>query len=111
MAEPGKPKVGGEPVVHQTLVLVGAEKNVGAAVVLALIFGPLGMLYATVGGAFLMFGIGAILAFSIGWWAPLLLVPINVFWASKAATWHNEDLADRAGKLAADSAASTRDSA
>jgi hypothetical protein len=111
MAEPRKTEAGGEPVVHQTVVLVGAEKNVGAAVVLALLFGPLGMLYTTVGGALVMFAIGAILAFSISLWAPVALLPITVFWAAKAATWHNDDLAERAGQLAADSAASTPDSA
>lgn len=86
-------------------------KSVGAAFVLTFFFGPLGMLYSTVGGALVMigvtlglavltgivlfvislvtYGIGAVLAI----FAPLVGLPVwiaSMIWGCLAASRHNE---------------------
>jgi hypothetical protein len=65
-------------------------KSVGAAIILTFFFGPLGMLYSTVLGAFIMFllyvvvGIGT---FGVGL---VVLHPIAIVWAAIAASGYNQ---------------------
>lgn len=81
-------------VVHNT---VGATKSVGLAVVLALFFGPLGMLYSTVFGAIVMFGVYLTLAFIsfVTFGLGVVLYPLGwitaMTWAGIAANMKNRN--------------------
>ena len=80
-------------VVQQTTVIqVGAEKSVGLAVLLAFLFGPLGMLYATVPGAIVMFFVNIIVAIVTLGLGLFLTLPIGILWAGLAASSKNKQL-------------------
>ena len=72
--------------------VVVSTKNVGVAILLTVLFGPLGMLYSTVSGAvimciaFLVIGVGT-LGFGL-----LFLWPICIIWAAVAASSYNQRL-------------------
>lgn len=91
-----QPTWGPMPVPYgapQAVVVIGERKSLGAALVLSFLFGPLGMLYATVTGALVMFAINVVLLFvtlGIGW---LLTWPICMIWAASAVSSHNGRLA------------------
>lgn len=73
------------PVVH----LVAPARSVGGAVLLAMLFGPFGMFYATVSGALAMLAITvmvAIVTFGVGL---VLVPPFCMLWAGLAAAGHN----------------------
>jgi Protein of unknown function (DUF2510) len=88
------PAPGGPPTVVQqtTLIQVGSHKSVGGAVALAFFFGPLGMLYATVPGACVMFFVNVLMLFGTAGIGLLLTVPLGMFWAGSAASSHNKRL-------------------
>lgn len=80
-------------LVQQTTVIqVGSRKSVGGAVALAFFFGPLGMLYATVPGAFVMFFINVLVIIGTAGGGLLLTIPIGMIWAGSAASSHNKGL-------------------
>ncbi len=84
---------GNPTVVQQTTVIqVGSHKSVGGAVALAFFFGPLGMLYATVLGAFVMFFVNLFVLFGTAGVGLLLTVPLGMVWAGSAASSHNKNL-------------------
>lgn len=64
-------------------------KSVGTAVVLAILFGPLGMLYSTILGAVVMFFINLILVFLTAGLGLFLSFPAGAVWAAVAAQNHN----------------------
>lgn len=65
---------------NQTII-VKTQKSPGTAAILAFFFGPLGMLYATLSGAIIMFIITAIVAiFTLGF-GLLITNPICAIWA------------------------------
>jgi hypothetical protein len=71
---------------------MGSHKSVVGAVLLALFFGPLGMLYATVVGALVMFVVNifvAILTLGLGLF---VTIPLGALWAGIAASNHNNRL-------------------
>lgn len=79
-------------VQQTTVIQVGSQKSVGGAVALAFFFGPLGMLYATVPGALIMFVISIpILVVTLGF-GLLITLPICAIWAGAAASSHNNQL-------------------
>lgn len=88
--------VGGAPppvAVQQTTVIqVGSHKSVAGAVVLALLFGPLGMLYATVVGALVMFFVNLLVVFVTLGLGLIFTIPIGAVWAGIAASNHNKRL-------------------
>jgi hypothetical protein len=80
-------------VVQQTTVIqVGSRKSVGGAVALAFFFGPLGMLYATVPGAFVMFFVNVLVLIGTAGIGLLLTIPLGMIWAGSAASSHNKGL-------------------
>lgn len=80
-------------VVQQTTVIqVGSHKSVGGAVALAFFLGPLGMLYATVPGAFLMFFINVLVLIWTAGIGLLLTIPLGMIWAGAAASSHNKGM-------------------
>src|SRR4051794_32741880 len=66
-------------------VVVYAPKSVGLAVLLAFLFGPLGMLYSTVAGALIMLLIAMPLLCVTGGLGIFLLWPACMIWAAVAA--------------------------
>lgn len=80
-------------VVQQTTVIhVGNQKSVAGAVLLALFFGPLGMLYATVTGALVMFVVNLIVGIPTLGLGLIVTVPIGAVWAGVSASSHNQRL-------------------
>ncbi len=101
MSTPGQQPPGGGGVtntqppvaVHQTTVIqMGSHKSVVGAVLLALFFGPLGMLYATVVGALVMFFVNIFVAFLTLGLGLFITVPLGALWAGIAASTHNSNL-------------------
>ena len=76
------------PVVP-AYVLVRQPKSVGAAILLAIFFGPLGMLYSTVPGALVMMLVSFVLAIMTGGISFFLTWPICIVWAAVAAGEYN----------------------
>jgi hypothetical protein len=88
------------PAIHNTVVVVGAQKSVGVAILLTILFGPLGMFYSTVTGALVMLVVtflAALVTFGLG---ILITWPICVIWGAIAASNHNAALVAQAGTVA-----------
>lgn len=81
----------------QTVVIVGKQKSVGVAFILAFFFGPLGLLYASITGGVVMFILGVIISIvtlGIG----LILVWITcIIWAVVAANNANSKISPSTG--------------
>jgi hypothetical protein len=75
--------------MQQTVINVGSEKSVVGAVILALLFGPLGMLYSTALGAVVMFFVNLVVAVVTLGIGLLLTVPLGAIWAGIAASASN----------------------
>lgn len=70
-------------------VLVRPAKSVGLAILLAILFGPLGMLYSTVSGALLMMFVSFMLGFLSASISLFVTWPVCVIWAALAAESYN----------------------
>jgi hypothetical protein len=75
----------------QRIVVVQA-KSTGLAIVLAVLFGPIGLLYSTVMGAAVMFIVNIIVAVVTVGFGLLLTWPICGIWAFVAVNAHNKKL-------------------
>jgi ABC-type bacteriocin/lantibiotic exporter with double-glycine peptidase domain len=74
---------------NQTII-IKTQKSPGTAAILAFFFGPLGMLYATLSGAIIMFVITGIIAvFTLGF-GLLITNPICAIWAYVKVKNENE---------------------
>ena len=74
------------------VVVVKSEKNVGIAILLSFIFGPLGMFYSTIAGAVVMLIVSlivGIVTLGIGF---LITWPVCIIWAAVAANNYNKSL-------------------
>jgi len=84
-----------QPQIQQTVVVVGKQKSVGVAFLLAFLFGPLGLLYASITGGIVMFILGiiiGIITFGLG----LILVWVgSIIWAVVAANNANKNMGAR----------------
>lgn len=82
------------------VIVTKSTKSVGIAVLLVVIFGPLGMFYSTIGGAILMTILAPIILaalFFTGNWGSLILLaimyyPICMIWAGNAASNYNQKI-------------------
>ena len=76
-----------------TVVVVNQcnRKSVGLAVLLAFLFGPLGMLYSTIGGAIVMFLLGLVIGIPTGGIGLAFLWPLQLIWAGVAASRKNKN--------------------
>lgn len=84
-----------EPVSQQAspqAVIVRPLKSVGISVLLALVFGPLGMLYSTVLGAIVMFIVNLVALVLTAGLGLVIAWPAGVVWAAMAASNHNKSL-------------------
>jgi Protein of unknown function (DUF2510) len=79
-------------VQQTTVIQMGTHKNVVGAVVLAFLFGPLGMLYATVTGGVVMFFVNIVVAFLTLGLGLFFTIPLGMLWAGIAASSHNKQL-------------------
>lgn len=77
----------------QKIVIVSSgEKNMVASILLSLIFGPLGLLYASVTGGIVMLLISIVVAiFTLGL-GLLITFPICIIWAVIATNTYNENV-------------------
>jgi len=86
-----------QPQYQQTIVVVGKQKSVGVAFLLAFLFGPLGLLYSSVVGGIVMLILGVvigIITLGIG----LIFIWIgSIIWAIVAANNANKNLTNSAG--------------
>ena len=74
------------------VLVVASMKNPGLAIALGVFFGSLGLLYSTITGALVMFGVNVIAAiFTLGF-GLILTWPICGVWAYVAAKKYNERL-------------------
>lgn len=74
------------------VMIVKSTKNVGLAAGLGFFFGPLGMCYATLKGALIMFLVNIVIGiFTLGF-GVFLTWPICAIWAYMAAKKYNEKL-------------------
>jgi hypothetical protein len=79
------------------VIVLGQPKSIAIAVLAALFLGPLGMLYATVGGAIIMFIVN-VLVIGLSAGAGLVItLPLGAMWAAAAASQHNERLTRAVG--------------
>lgn len=76
------------PVVPAYIV-VRPPRSVGAAIILTIFFGPLGMLYSTVPGALTMMFISFVLFFLTAGFSVFITWPICILWSALAAESYN----------------------
>ena len=76
--------------LNQTVVNAGEVKSIPAAVVLALFFGPLGMIYSTLTGAAVMFVVSLVVVIPTLGVGLLFTLPICAAWAWIATDDHNK---------------------
>jgi hypothetical protein len=77
-----------KPVVHIPFftLVPPASKSVWAAGLLTLFLGPMGMIYSTKAGFYVMSAVSIVLSFSAKGWIPWLVFwPACIFWAVMAA--------------------------
>lgn len=73
-------------------VVVTSTKNVGIAIILSVLFGPLGMLYATVIGGVIMIFVNLVVGILTFGFGLLLTWPIGIVWAVIATNSYNKKL-------------------
>jgi len=77
------------------VMVVTPTKSVGIAVLLAIFFGPLGMLYATVLGGIVMLIVSMLVALVTLGFGLFLTWPICVVWAAIATNAYNKRIMSR----------------
>lgn len=80
------------PPVQTNIVFVGKQKSVGTAFLLAFLFGPLGLLYASVMGGIIMFFLGIVLFFLIPIIGGIIAWVGCIIWAVVAAGDANKNI-------------------
>ena len=73
-------------------IVVTATKSVGVSLILTILFGPLGMLYSTVGGGIFMIIVSVILALITAGFSLIITWPISVIWGAMAVSSTNKKL-------------------
>jgi len=76
----------------QPVIVVASTKSMGLAIILALLFGPLGLLYSSVLAAIVMFVISIVVAIFTAGLGLLLTNPICAVWAAVAVNSRNKEL-------------------
>jgi hypothetical protein len=87
------------PSIQNQTVIVGKVKSVGTAFLLAFLFGPLGLLYATVPGGILMFFAGLVLFFILPIVGAFVAWIVCIIWAVVAANHANDRAREQASSL------------
>lgn len=74
-----------QPSGQQTVIIVGKSKSVGMAFLLAFVFGPLGLLYASVSGGIILMILGVIIGFFTLGLGLVFVWIASIIWAVVAA--------------------------
>jgi hypothetical protein len=74
----------------QKVIVVSAPKSVGIAIILTVLFGPLGMFYSTIIGAIIMMIISLIMALVTAGLGLIFTWPVCIIWGALAAKAHNK---------------------
>ena len=88
-----------ENPIQQNVVVLGNAKSVGVAFFLALLFGPLGLLYASILGGVTMFFVALILFFILPVIGAVISWIACIIWACVAANNANKKLVTRGNAL------------
>ncbi|MFZ1704887.1 MAG: DUF4339 domain-containing protein [Saprospiraceae bacterium] len=81
---------------QQTIIISGSEKkSLGLAVVLSLIFGPLGLLYSSVTGGVIMFFVSIFIGLITLGFGIVISWLVCVVWSVVAVNNHNEKISSR----------------
>jgi len=75
--------------------VVISTKNMGVGILLTILFGPLGMLYATIPGAIIMIILFAVIGFATVGMGLLLLWPICIIWTAISIKKYNDNLVSK----------------
>lgn len=93
-----------EPTTNQStqtnIVIVGKAKSVGTAFLLAFLFGPLGLLYASGIGGLVMIILSIILFVALPIIGPILCWIVSMVWAVVAAKNANDAMHKKAQGIA-----------
>ena len=74
------------------IIIAQAPKNMGVALILTFLFGPLGLFYSTVKGGIIMVVLALLIGiFTLGLGLPLVWIPC-VIWAYIATNKYNKEL-------------------
>ena len=73
-------------------VVVTPTKSTGLAILLTVLFGPLGMFYSTIWGAIIMIPISAVVGILTVGFGLFVTWPICVIWAAVATSSYNKKL-------------------
>ena len=74
------------------VTVVTQTKNMGVAIILTVLFGPLGMFYSTIVGAVVMSILSAIIGLLTAGFGLVITWPICVVWAAIATSNYNKKL-------------------
>ena len=89
---------------HRTTVVVGTttgnNKSMGTALLLAALFGPFGLLYASVLGGVVMLILTIVLAIFTFGLSIFLTWPVTMIWAAVAVNQHRDKQAELARQMA-----------
>lgn len=83
------------PTSQTNVIIVGKAKSVGVAFLLAFLFGPLGLLYASVIGGIIMFIVGIILFIVLPVVGGILAWVASIIWAVVAANNANAEMKNK----------------
>lgn len=75
-----------------TTTIILRQKSTGIALLLSFLFGPLGMLYATIAGAVIMFIVSVPVVLFTGGLGLLLTIPVGMVWSAMAVNSYNKKL-------------------
>ena len=75
-----------------TVIIVQKQKSVGTAFLLAFLFGPLGLLYASIAGGLIMFVVSLILFFLLPIVGAILCWIVCIIWAVVASQNANKNI-------------------
>lgn len=78
--------------VQQNINVSAQPKNVGLAIMLAGLFGPLGLLYSSVKGGLIMIPVSLILVPATAGFGLIIVLPVCMFWAASAAKSDNKQI-------------------
>lgn len=81
---------------HTTIVMGTNQKSMGVAIVLTILFGPLGLFYASVVGGAIMIVLSLVLGLITFGFAIFLIWPACVIWAAIAVNKENAKFAAQA---------------
>jgi hypothetical protein len=85
--------------IQQNVVIMGKQKSVGIAFLLAFLFGPLGLLYASILGGIVMFFITFLFFFLLPFIGPIFCWVGCIIWAVVAAGRANKSMMNKGNAL------------